>query len=325
MTFFDPRRRQAGLTIAELMVAMALGLAVLLASGSLLITSMRSHAAVMEASEMDDSGRYAVDALARAIRLAAHVDWAAHPASDPAAPARLAGLDASSLERTGVGIDATLPDEANGSDVLALRFPGSGAPPNGDGATLDCAGFPVHRDEEGWSIFYVARNAQGETELRCKYRGASAWSADAVVGAVDSFQVLYGLDLDQDGAPERYLNASALATLDAGLAPSGATAAEREADLRRRTHWKKVASVRVALLLHGPVSRLDSARTLVHDLFGPDYGEMAGEDDTGTRLAEAALLRASMRGARPGDGGNLPRYRKVFATTVALPARVGAP
>ena len=72
MTFFNPRRRQAGLTIAELMVAMALGLAVLLASGSLLITSVRSHAAVTEASEMDDSGRYAVDALARAIRLAVH-------------------------------------------------------------------------------------------------------------------------------------------------------------------------------------------------------------------------------------------------------------
>lgn len=308
MTFFNPRRRQAGLTIAELMVAMALGLAVLLASGSLLITSVRSHAAVMEASEMDDSGRYAVDALARAIRLAAHVDWAAHPASDPAAPARLAGLDASSLERTGAGIDVTLPDEANGSDVLALRFPGSGAPPNGDGATLDCAGFPVHRDEEGWSIFYVARNAQGDAELRCKYRGASSWSSDAVAGRVDGFQVLYGLDADGDRVPERYVNATELGALDAALAPVGATPDERAADLRKRTHWKRVALVRVALLLHG--ARLDPGADagIVYDLFGPDHGAAFSAGDQGTRLAGAAL-----------DDAGEPRMRKVYGATIALP------
>lgn len=306
------RRRQAGLTIAELMVAMALGLAVLLASGSLLITSVRAHAAVMDASEMDDSGRYAVDALARAIRLAAHVDWAAHPTADPAAPARIAGLDASSLERTGAGIDAVLPDEANGSDVLALRFPGSGAPPNGDGATLDCAGFPVHRDEEGWSIFYVARNAQGNAELRCKYRGASSWSSDAVVGRVDGFQVLYGLDADGDGVPDRYVNATELAALDAGLVLAGATPDERAADLRRRTHWKRVALVRVALLLHGP--RLDAGMgdDIVHDLFGPEHGAGFSAGDPGTRLAAAALDEAI-------DHGHGARMRKVYGATVALP------
>ncbi|MGI4717611.1 MAG: PilW family protein [Janthinobacterium lividum] len=319
-------RRQAGMTMAELLVAMTLGLGVLLAAGSLFIWANRAFAAQLETAAMDDAGRYALEVIARAVRQSAHADWERSGSGpDPAAPAAIAGLDAHSVPRTGFGIDGANPGAVNGSDVLALRFPGSGAPPGGDGGTLDCAGFGVHRDKEGWSIFYVARNAQGEAELRCKYRGASNWSADAVVGAVDSFQVLYGLDLDQDGVPERYLNASALATLDAALAPSGATAAEREADLRRRTHWKKVASVRVALLLHGPVSRLDSARTLVHDLFGPDYGELAGEDDAGTRLAETALLGATVRGARQGNGGNLPRYRKVFATTVALPARVGAP
>ena len=304
--------RQAGLTIAELMVAMALGLAVLLASGSLLITSVRAHAAVMEASEMDDGGRYAVDALARAIRLAAHVDWAAHPAADPAAPARIAGLDASSLERTGAGIDTVLPDEANGSDVLALRFPGSGAPPNGDGATLDCAGFPVHRDEEGWSIFYVARNAQGRAELRCKYRGASNWSSDAVVGRVDSFQVLYGLDADGDGILNRYVNATELAALDAGLVLAGATPDERAADLRTRTHWKRVALVRVALLLHGP--RLDPGMgaDIVHDLFGPEHGAAFSTGDRGTRLAAAALDEAV-------DDAHGARMRKVYGATIALP------
>jgi type IV pilus assembly protein PilW len=304
-------RRERGMTMAELLVAMTLGLGVLLGAASLFIWANRAFAAQVETAAMDDAGRYALEVIARAVRQSAAVDWEHHGAGPgPAVPASLGGLDARRVSQAGFAIDNALPDAVNGSDVLAVRFPGSGAPPNGDGTTLDCAGFSVHRNEEGWSIFYVARNAQGDAELRCKYRGNNHWSSAAVIGAVDGFQVLYGLDDDADGAPERYVNATALAGLDAGLVLTGATAAEREADLRRRTHWKKIASVRVALLLHGPASGLASVRNVVHDLFGGDHGELAGAADAGTRLAEAAL-----------SAGDAPRYRKVFGTTIALPAR----
>jgi len=302
--------RQRGLTVVELMVAMALGLAVLLAAGSLLVSAVRAHAALVEAGEMDDSGRYAMDALARAVRMASHVDWEHVPEPDPEAPARIAGYDAASLSRTGAGIDPPLPDQVNGSDVLALRFPGSGNAPDGDGATLDCAGFRVHRDAEGWSIFYVARNAQGEAELRCKYQGAANWSSDAVAGGVDSFQVLYGLDTDEDGTPNRYVNASELSTLDSALPLAGATPDERAAELRRRTHWKRVATVRVGLLLHGPSVGAGLGEGIVHDLFGPDYGAAFERADRGTRLAETELA---------GRAGAV-RMRKVYGVTIALPA-----
>ena len=302
--------RQGGMTVAELLVAMTVGLGVLLGAGSLFVWASRAAAAQMETAVLDDAGRYALEAIARAVRQSGAIDWeAGAPAAD--APAALSGLDARSLERSSFALDDQVEDAVHGSDVLAVRFPGSGAPPAGDGASLDCAGFGAPRMEEGWSIFYVGRNAQGQAELRCKYRGAGAWSADAVVGAVDGFQVLYGLDADDDGTPERYVNASTLATLDAGLALAGAGAAEREADLMRRTHWKKIASVRVALLLRGPPSNLASARNVVHDLFGPAYGALAAEDDPGVRLREADLA-----------GDDTPRYRKVFATTIALPARI---
>ena len=302
--------RQRGLTVIELMVAMALGLAVLLATGSLLISSTRAHAALVETTEMDDSGRYAMDALARAVRMAAHVDWELSPEPDPEAPARIVGFDAASLSRTDPGVEVLLPDAANGSDVLALRFSGSGNAPDGDGATLDCAGFPVNREEEGWSIFYVARNAQGAVELRCKYRGHANWSSDAVAGGVDSFQVLYGLDTDEDGTPNRYVNASELQALDAGLVLTGTAPDTRAAELRRRTHWKRVATVRVALLLHG--SRTDGSLggAIVHDLFGPDYGAAFAQTDRGTRLSEMALAGRTRE----------IRMRKVYEVTVALPA-----
>lgn len=309
----SPRaRRESGMTMPELLVASSVGLAVLLACASLFIWASRAFAAQVETAAMDDAGRYALEAIARAVRQSAAADPDGQGgAADPAAPARLSGLDARRVSQAGFGIDNAAPDAVNGSDVLAVRFPGTGAPPNGDGTSLDCAGFAVHRNEEGWSIFYVARNAQGDAELRCKYRGNNNWSADAVVGAIDSFQVLYGLDGDADGTPERYLNASALAGLDAGLVLAGSTPAERDADLRRRTHWKKIASVRVALLLRGPVSRLGSARNAVHALFGSDYGALAGRSDAGTQLREAEL-----------SGAGAARYRKVFGTTIALPARM---
>lgn len=301
-------RRQCGLSLAELLVAMALGLVVALAAGMLFIASSRAHASQAEAAEMDDAGRYALDVLARAVRQSAHVDWAASQVQDPAAPATIAGLDARTVPRTGAGIDGALPDAINGSDVLALRFPGSGPAPDGDGGTLDCAGFPLHAAQEGWSIFYVARNGQGEAELRCKYRGRSNWSADAVAGNVDGFQVLYGLDANADGAPERYLNASALAALDAALAPSGATPSERAADLRRRSHWKRVVAVRFALLLHGPKLAVRPRADPGYALFGPDYSASAGAADPGVRLGEAQL--AGREGAR---------LRKVFTRTVVVP------
>ena len=150
----------------ELLVAMAVGLGVLLAGASLFIWANRAFAAQVETAAMDDAGRYALEAVARAVRQSAAADWeSGSNGPSPEAPAHLSGLDARRVSQAGFGIDNAPVDAVNGSDVLAVRFPGSGAAPKGDGSSLDCAGFSVHREEEGWSIFYVARNGQGDTCL----------------------------------------------------------------------------------------------------------------------------------------------------------------
>jgi type IV pilus assembly protein PilW len=307
---------QRGMTLASLLVSMTIGLAVLLAAGSLLVSSNRAYVAQVEGAAQDDGGRFALELLGRSLRQAGYVDWEqVDPALgvDPAAPARLAGLDDKSISKTANGIDDPLPGAVNGSDVLAVRFTGAGAPPDGDGSVTSCAGFPVHAHEEGWSIFYVARNGQGEAELRCKYRGAAGWGADAVVAGVDSFQVLYGVDLDPapDGIANRYVHASALAALDAGLALAGATPAERAAELRRRTYWKRIVSVKVSLLLHGTQAGQDGVPGQ-YDLFGSAYGQAQGGVDRGTRLLLADL-----------DGRTGVREHTLYAATFSLrgPAR----
>jgi type IV pilus assembly protein PilW len=301
------RLPQAGLTLVEMMVALAVGLAVVLSAARLLGLANVAYAAQTESAALDDAGRNALELLGRAVRQAAYADPMQLDLSAPVdgLPARLAGLDARSLGATTAGIAVPLAAVANGSDVLAVRFPGAGTG-SGDGSVVDCAGFTVAAGEEGWSIFYVAKNADGEPELRCKYRGASNWSADAVLTGVDSFQVLYGLDTDtpRDGAANRYVNADAIRALDAAL-PAGLPPQE----FNRRTYWKRVVSVRVGLLLHGTRPTRQDHASREFQLFGPLHAAGAAKSDVGTVLREDALPDKLRR-----------RERRLFSTTVALPA-----
>ncbi|MEG1325898.1 MAG: PilW family protein, partial [Janthinobacterium sp.] len=89
---------------------------------------------------------------------------------------------------------------------------------------------------------------------------------------------------------------SALDAYDAALVLQGADAAARQRDLHRRTHWKRVASVRVALLLHGEAGQADKMAELgpaQFDLFGQAYAEAHGAGDTGVRIARASLPAAT--------------------------------
>lgn len=306
----SPRLRQHGLSLPELLVALALGLGVLLAAGVLLAGAQASYLAHADAAGVDDGGRYALALVGRAVRQGAFADLE-HAGAPAAAPAAIAGLDGRTLGRNTPDLGTPLEGAVNGSDVLALRYPGAGKAPDGDGSVLNCAGFAVHAHEEGWSIFYVARNADGVAELRCKYRGTSSWSADAIVANVDGFQVLYGVDTDSpgDGVPNRYVNATALRALDAAPAP-GAGGAGREAVPPTSSWWKRVASVQVALLLHGERPARGAAGPDDYAMFGPDYAAAFGNADPGVLVAP-----------RPPAAGKGAPMRRLFTAVFA----VGAP
>lgn len=299
-------KRQRGASIAELMVAAAVGLLVMLLAGELLVSANAAYVVQVDAAAVDDSGRYALEIMTRAARQAAFVNWERGEAgADRAtAPASIGGLDARTLSRTTEGIDSPLADAVNGSDVLALRYGGAA-----DGSVINCAGFAVDETDDGWSIFYVGRNASGEAELRCKYRGKSSWGADAIIGGVDTFQVLYGLDTDSpaDGVANEYVSAAVLDERDAALVLAAADPAAQRRELRRRTHWKRIASIRVALLVHGARrSQLDDA-PMVFDLFGSAYSNVFGGGDPGVRLSERTLTDDLRR-----------RERRMFASAILL-------
>jgi type IV pilus assembly protein PilW len=299
-------KRQRGATLAELMVAAAVGLIVMLLAGALLVSANAAYVGQVEAAAVDDSGRYALEIITRATRQAAFVNWERNEAgADRAtAPPSVSGLDARSLNRATEGIDSPLAGAVNGSDVLALRYGGAA-----DGSVINCAGFAVDEADDGWSIFYVGRNTSGEAELRCKYRGKSGWGADAIIGGVDTFQVLYGLDTDSpaDGLANEYVSAAVIDERDAALVPAATDLVARQREMRRRTHWKRIASIRVALLVHGsPRAQID-AMPMQFDLFGSAYSTAFGGADPGVHLSEQAMPQDLRR-----------RERRMFASAIVL-------
>lgn len=294
--------RARGLTLVELMIALTLGLLIILAGSALWLTAQTSYLHQSAAAELTESALYGIEIVTRAVRQSAFVNWdlGTVPLAlvDPS-PTSISGLDARSLTQNSAGINAPLTAAVNGSDVLALRYTGTGLGLPGDGSMLNCAGFGVGMartpDQRGWSIFYVASDASGEAELRCKYRTAdsSGWGADAIVRGVDTFQVLYGIDTDEppDGIVNAYVNATALNAIDAALAAAGA-------DLSSLTRWKRVVSIKVALLLHGTPGSGLKRTPAQYDLFGSAYAEGDGINDVGVRISAQKLPSALQGRAR---------------------------
>lgn len=293
-----------GWTLPELMVGSAVGFAIAVLAAALLLGAHASFLAQDDAASIEDSGRFALAALGRAIRQAAYVDWEQPVERLGGGVAQVGGLDARSLAGTVPALDAPQGSAVNGSDVLALRFAGAS-----DGSVVNCAGFEVADADHGWSIFYVAVGPDGRGELRCKYRGASAWRSDALVRGVDTMQVLYGVDtnMPEDGMPDTYLTASAIVAHDAGIVPQGATPIARTRDFNRKTYWKRVCSIRVSLLLHGERTLRDAGSPPVFHLFGRAYSDTAGASDPGT-VFDTAQLPELLR----------HRERRLFGATFLL-------
>lgn len=303
------RARQAGLSLVELLVALVLGLLIVLAASAMLVYASRSFSTLGQGAAIDDAGRFALELVKRSARQTAFVNLDREDALELAAdaPARIAGADDATLDRDSAAMAGLRRGAVNGSDVLALRFTGSGGAPDGDGSVLSCAGFPVRAGEDGWSIFHVADSTAGVPELRCKYRADSGWSADAVVAGVDTFQVLYGLDTDtpNDGLANLFITASTLDALDAAMTAQGDTPAELEQDRRRRTAWKRVVSLKVALLLHGRERAAADRELGDYLLFGEAYANAVSGQ--GALIHEASL-----------DPDKRYRERRLFTTTITL-------
>jgi type IV pilus assembly protein PilW len=324
-------RPMHGIGMVELMVATALGLTLALVATSLFMSARSGYAFQNDDARVQDTGRIAIEVLSRAVRQAGWLNTAQKDTGFADVASRLPdvlGFDARGLTATSSALSSAVStaQAVNGSDVLLLRYAGSGEGSSGDGSVVNCAGFgvgePLDPDlDRGWSVFYVALDStSGEPELRCKYQGTSArgnqsWKSDAIVSGIEVFQLLYGLDNDGDGRPDRFVNANAVRALDDAQGSGQPDAATATPDSKRRSNWNKVVAIKVALLVRGENANGDStqasstqagstqagtvqagstAKKEFH-LFGEQYSALAGADDPGTRFSAADASAGRMR------------------------------
>ena len=152
------------------------------------------------------------------------------------------GFDKSAVSATNYGSAGS--GTVNNSDSLAIRFYGSSAfdasgAKVADNTVFTCTGAAVPASttmgELGLSVFSV-RLYQGEPELYCSSNPGSGTRTSAQIArGVESFQVMYGVDLctgtpcTRDGVPDRWVSAADVASAD----------------------WRHVRAVRVGLVLRG--------------------------------------------------------------------------
>lgn len=280
--------RQKGVTLVELMVAMALGLLIALAAAAALLVSRQGFAAVDAASQLRDNGRYlqsltqrlGVQAGYRDVKFATDTTAKANQAYGATAPPpNIFGLNNASRTSTATwdaGTVRTSGQVGYGSDILVLRHQTSSSTPDAtssDGTMIDCAGVastavPTGLDDKLVSILHVGVGSDGEPALLCSRSdtGAAPYDVQPIISGVENFQVLYGVDgigpgnttvpipsASADSIPERYLRADQLTV--AGN------------DAATYANWQRVRSIRIGVVLRGPPgSAIDNASQTFYPL-----------------------------------------------------------
>lgn len=257
-SFSRPRRlpHQRGLTLVELMIALAVGLLVVLVAGTLLQQARSAYQDMDDAARVEETGRLVLDHLQQALRQASHLPVETLPeGGSPLLAPGLRGLDdsrqAESLDPARGVFGSSTGDGVNHSDLLMLGFFGA---PRGSRAQVgncsgaDVAAGPPEETARSWVIYFIAPGTGDEPELRCRYQGKNGnWTLDAIARGVYAMQLRYAIDSDGDGRPDRWLDASSMS------APA----------------WRQVVLVRIALLVRGlqrrPASHDATPRS--YDLF----------------------------------------------------------
>lgn len=317
-------RKQRGLTLVELLVALGLGLLVTVIAATALLLGQQGYRSVDATTQLRDRERFAADLIARVIIQAGYQDFGAsiisirsgqQPGADPEPdiygwnnavykdPDDLLLSTSTKITNGNRPGACTVNDTSckNGSDVLVVRFQGVNSPTDAtkpDNTMINCQGFGEagltngDLNDRAASIFHVTQGTNGEPSLSCSYYNfaTGAWVASKpMIEGVESFQVVFGTD-----GVTPLTAASAATTQDTvaerwlradQLSVAGNAAATRE-------NWRRVRAVRVGLVLRGPVGSAEQAYAIPFTPLGPMY---ASDDDTGSNLSVAADRRLRLK------------------------------
>lgn len=337
--FARARAASTGFTLVELLVVVVLALLIALATAAALLVARQGFGQVDASAQLRDNARFAQSILERISVQAGHQDVLAatatsHAATDHASldsnpPPAIFGINSAQRTRASQAWDTSSTRSSTalgfGSDILVLRYQSSGitsfdARP--DGSMIDCLGLSAHaaladQQERMISIFHVNVGSDQEPALMCTRSpdGLTLQDTQPLVSGVELFQVLYGVDgigpnnttppnpQSADSVPERYLRADELTI--------------KNNDVATYANWRRVRSLRIGLVLRGPVgSALNSnsgATPLGGTLFPLGYiPRHAGDQGGSSAFAHSKDPRAAY--TPPNDG----RLRQVVTFTIHL-------
>lgn len=115
------------------------------------------------------------------------------------------------------------------------------------------------------------------------------------------------MDIDGDGIPNSYVTATDVSKLDQTLSVGSLNPQARQIDTNKETHWKKIVSLKIAILVRSAQGTRNGRQENEYDLFGKNYADKNAGTDTGTRIKEKELAASSRN-----------RMRKVFLTAIYL-------
>ena len=218
-----------GLTLVELLVALAIGLMIVLVATTVMVFSQRGAVVVDGAAQLRDDARFATELIQRLVVQTGFEDLDTATIPDRGSPTQYSlvnkSIDITTLQPNIFGFNNALPnkddllnkstprsggDKGNGSDVLILQYQtvksdldkGAGAP--SDGSIINCNGLApdkssIRRDDRIASILYLGES-QGDLALMCITQGSTGWSdPEPILKGVENFQVLYGVDNVEPG------------------------------------------------------------------------------------------------------------------------------
>lgn len=292
-----------GFTLIELLIALLIGAIVIAVVGGLFLANTNTFRAVDDTSRLQENGRFALQTIARVTRQAGFAPpdvLQLFKEPKDAFPANI--LTPSTTARIVYGTNGTGP---NNSDSLTVAFR-----PAVNGELVDCTGSqqattaaPILGSTLATignpvvNTFFVGPSnivdATSSTSLFCLSSTAGGAPTELIRG-VESFQVLYAVDVGGDFVPNYYTSANQLTTGTGEL-------------------FNSVSGVQIALVLRGGEgSTLDSALTgskLTLNLFGSAANGTALYDGT-VNSDDGARYTISTANAR--------RTFKVITSTINL-------
>ena len=308
------RKQSLGLTLVELMVALAISTVIVIAAVSALIVSRQGFTTVDAASQLRDNARFATDLVQRLGIQAGHtsIDFAAstrtsNDQTNP--PPSVFGFNNAKYEGESPQLySPTTRSNSNevgfGSDILVLgfqtsaRFSGSS---DSDESMINCFGnatsaLPIDRDARFYNILSVGMSS-GEPALMCRTginisTGATSSTSTVTLTAtvtqplvtgVENFQVLYGVD----GVVANTLVTATPTFVATNYLRADQFAVPDDPDsIKTNTNWRRVRSIRIGMVIRGPLGSAQETLAQTHYPFGRAAGASGGA--AGSALSSTA-------------------------------------